>query len=50
MKYELIIIWDTGEKATHIYNTYRKALEAEKNFKMVFGRQISWMGINEKRA
>ncbi len=47
-KFELIIIWDTGEKTIESFDTYAAALQAEKNMYMAFGRQISWTGINEK--
>lgn len=46
-RYELIIIWATGERATHLYNTYADALETERGFKMAFGYQIDFMCINE---
>lgn len=49
MQYELIIIWDTGEKATETFESYAEALQAEKNMRLAFGRQINWSGINEVR-
>ena len=47
-KYELIVIWETGEKNIDIFETYGAAVKAEKNMIMAFGRQIVWTGINEK--
>lgn len=44
-KYELIVIWSTGEKEVHEYNSREKAKKAEQGYKMAFGNQISWTGI-----
>lgn len=49
-KYELIVIWDTGEKTTEQYNTEEEAREIEAGFYMAFGRQVQWTGINEVRV
>lgn len=48
MKYELIIVWSTGEKETHLYDSLEKAQEIERGLKMAFGSQL-WTCINEKR-
>lgn len=45
MKYELIIIWETGEKETYKYNSYEEAKQGADNMKMCFGKQIVWTGI-----
>lgn len=50
MKYELVIIWDTGERETALYNTLEKAEKVEKGFYMAFGKQIAFTCINEKRG
>lgn len=50
MMYELVIIWDTGEKETALYACIEKALEVEKNLKIAFGKQIAFTCINEKRG
>ena len=42
---KLVIVWETGEKETHIYDSREKAIEAENGFRMVFGNQISWTGV-----
>ena len=44
--YELIILWETGEKENHRFDTLEDAEQAERNYKMAFGNQISWTGIN----
>ena len=45
MKYELVVIWETGEKEVHKYNNLEDAKEAENSFRMAFGNQVSWTGI-----
>lgn len=50
MKYELIIIWETGERETAVYNSKEEAQNIEKGFYMAFGSQIQWTGINEVNA
>lgn len=47
--YELVIIWTTGEKETYGYTTREEAEKAELGMRMVFGNQIQWTGINERR-
>lgn len=50
MAYELIVIWDDGQKEIVEYPTEEKAREIEDGMKMAFGNQIQWMGIREKRC
>ena len=45
--FELVIIWDTGEKDVYTYNTEIEAETSGKNFKMAFGNQISWFGVRK---
>lgn len=47
---ELIIIWESGEKESHTYNTQEEARIIEQGYKTAFGNQIAWTGINERRA
>lgn len=49
IRYELIVIWDTGEKETYDYETLEAARQGEANMRMAFGYQIAWAGINERR-
>ena len=49
VKYELIVIWDDGDKETFVYDSRKQAEDAERNVLMAFGRQITWTGINERR-
>lgn len=48
MKYQLVILWTTGEKDVHNYKTQYTAENAEKNMKMAFGNQIAWSCIRER--
>ena len=45
MKYELVIVWDTGEKEIHEYNTQEEAEIMAQGDRTAFGNQISWTGI-----
>lgn len=47
-KYQLIIVWTSGEKETHFYNDREFADLARDNVLMVFGNQIEWIGITER--
>lgn len=48
-RYELVIIWDTGEKEVIPYSTEDKAKEIERGYHRAFGKQIQWTGIREVR-
>lgn len=45
--FELVIIWDNGEKDVYTYKTEIEAETSGKNMKMVFGNQIQWFGIRK---
>ena len=47
MKYELVIVWETGEKEIHAYATEEEALKASKGYRTVFGNQIAWTGVRK---
>lgn len=47
MKYELVIVWSTGEKESYLYDSLDKAQEIEKGYKKAFGSQL-WTCINRK--
>lgn len=49
MKYELVIIWDTGEKEIHEYESEALARQAEAGYRRAFGRQIEWTCVREGR-
>lgn len=46
--YELIVIWETGEKEVYAYATEEEAEAAGDGYKTVFGNQISWTGTRRK--
>lgn len=50
MRYELVVIWTTGEKEVIECKDREHAEKAERNMRMAFGNQIGWTGIREKRA
>jgi len=47
--WELIVIWDDGQKDVMAYCTEKEAEEAGKGYRMAFGRQISWIGIRRAK-
>lgn len=47
MKYELVIVWSTGEKESYLYDSLEKAQDIEKGYNMAFGSQV-WTAINRK--
>ena len=47
MKYEVIVIWETGEKEIYSYITEEEAETSCKGLKMAFGGQISWIGTRK---
>ena len=46
--YELVIIWETGEKQIYSYDDRDRAYDAMDDYKMAFGNQIQWMGVRKK--
>lgn len=46
--FELVIIWETGDKDVYEYNTIEDADRAGKNMKMALGNQITWYGTRRK--
>ena len=47
MKYELVVIGETGEKEVHEYATEEEAQAAGNGYKMAFGNQISLVGTRK---
>ena len=45
--FELVVIWETGEKEIHAYATEEGAQAVANGYKMVFGNQIAWVGIRK---
>lgn len=48
MEYELVIVWDNGDKDIYVYPTQQKAEEAEDGMRMALGNQISWSCVRPK--
>lgn len=50
MKYELIVVWESGEKEVTEHASEEKANSAGAGMKMAFGNQISWWGVRPARG
>lgn len=48
-KYELVIVWDSGEKEVHEYKTKEEAEKAMAGMYMAFGHHQLWCCVREKR-
>ena len=48
MAYELVVIWETGEKEIYEYNSEDKAIEASEGMRVALGNQIAWAGVRKK--
>lgn len=46
--YELVLIWETGEKEVYSYATEEEAQTSMREFRSIFGNQISWVGVRKK--
>lgn len=49
-KYELVVVWETGEKDIIPYSNEEEAKVIEYRYRMAFGNQIQWTGIREVRV
>ena len=47
--YELVIVWESGEKAVYTYESKAEAEKARDGYIKVFGRQL-WACVREKRG
>lgn len=50
MMWELVIIWDDGQKDISTYTTEHEAEKAAQGMRMAFGSQIQWTGVRRARA
>ena len=48
MRYELVIVWETGEKEITQFATKDEAESAGRGMKMAFGEQV-WYCVRERR-
>lgn len=48
--WELVIIWNDGQKETTTYKTEHDAENAAKGYKTAFGNQIQWAGVRRARV
>lgn len=47
--FELIIIWDTGDKDIYTYETQEEAEIIAQGYRTAFGNQISWTGTRRTK-
>lgn len=47
MSYQAVIIWETGEKEVHSYETREQAEKAVQGYHIAFGNQVQWAGVRE---
>lgn len=45
--FELVVIWYTGEKEQHKYNSKLQAESAERGYHKAFGNQVTYTYIKE---
>lgn len=50
MVYELVIVWENGDKDIYEYPTEEKALEAGKGMKTALGNQIAFWCVRKKKG
>ena len=46
--YELVVIWENGDKDVYEYENEELAIKAGDNMMMALGNQIQWFGIRKK--
>lgn len=49
MKYELLIVWESGEDERYWYRTREEAEQIAKGYQMAFGRQVEFAYIIEHK-
>lgn len=48
MKYELVVVWYTGEKEIYEYDSETEAEQGEENMYLAFGRHQLWCCVRKK--
>lgn len=46
--YELVIVWENGDKDIYEYKTREDAEKGADNMKMANGEQIAWAGVRKQ--
>jgi hypothetical protein len=49
-KWELVIVWETGEQDIYEYETEQEAEAAGRGMRIALGNQIGWYGVRRKRG
>lgn len=47
--FELVVIWENGDKDIYEYPTEEQALKAGANMVLALGAQVAWYGVRPKR-
>ena len=47
-RYELVLIWSTGEKEIREYESKEEAYRSAENMVVAFGTQISWWCVRDQ--
>ena len=47
-RYELVVVWDNGDKDVYGYDSEEEALKAGHGMKMALGNQIKWFGVRRR--
>ena len=47
MTYEVVIVWETGDKEVHSYDTREQAEKIAQGYRTAFGNQVRWAGVRE---
>ena len=45
MKYELVVVWENGDKDVYEYDSMIQAESSGEGMKMALGDQIAWYGV-----
>lgn len=46
--FELVVVWDTGDKDIYEYRTEEEAEKGAERIKMACGNQVAWTGTRRK--
>lgn len=46
--FELVVIWENGDKDIYPYETREAAEHGAENMRMALGNQIQWTGVRRK--
>ena len=47
-KWELVVVWECGDKDVFEYSSEEKAQSGAKTYKWAFGNQVQWCGVRKQ--